>query len=107
MPTTVGPATVDIIQGGGLLAGWALEETTGAATARVIIGDGNNTGVSPQPIAPVRLAANESNREYPPRGVIFQRSLSMQVTAGSVQGVLWVVIVDPDELFALTDLELY
>lgn len=106
MPTT-GVGTVDLVLGGGLLAGWALEETTGAAQARVVIGDGNNAGVSPQPIAPVRLSANESNREYPPMGVIFQRSITMQVTLGSVQGVVWVVIIDPDQLFARTDLETY
>ena len=106
MPTT-GVGAVDIITGGGILAGWALEETTGAAVARAVIGDGNVGGVITQPIAPVRLAANESNREYPPHGVVYRRSLSVQVTAGSVAGVLWVIIMTQHELGYLLDLTRY
>jgi hypothetical protein len=103
VPTT-GVATVDVIQGSGVLLGWALEETTGAATARVVIGDGNAAGVSPVVIAPVRLAANESNREYPPGGIVFRRSVTLQVTAGSVAGAVWLILCSRREIDALMQL---
>jgi hypothetical protein len=104
MPATAAGSSVDIIQGGGVLLGWALEETTGAATARVVVGDGNVAGVPAQIIAPVRLAANESNREYPPGGIVFRRSVTLQVTAGSVAGAVWLILCTPVELDALTRL---
>lgn len=98
------PATTtfaDVVTGGGVLIGWAVEETTGAAGARVVIGDGTNGGVITNAIAPVRLVGGESNREYPPGGILFYRSASVQVTSGTVAGSLWVVLLTPDTLNAL------
>lgn len=94
--TTAGIALV--VGGGGLLAGWALEETTGAARARCVIGEGNVAGTVQNPIAPVILSADQSTRDYPTFGILFQRHLVVQVTAGTVAGALWVVTLTPTQL---------
>lgn len=85
-PATTG--TVIVVQGRGTLKGWAVKETTGAATATLNVWDGT-TNVSLL-LAPVNLSANESSREwFGELGISFTRGLLVEVTAGSVSGALW------------------
>lgn len=91
------PATttgIILIQGRGVLTGWAVKETTGAAPAVLNVWDGtDNRGLL---LAPVNLASNESNREwFSDWGVAFSRGLFVEVTSGSVSGALWII---PQEL---------
>lgn len=91
------PATttgIIVISGRGVLTGWAVKETGGAAPAVANVWDGtDNRGLL---IAPINLAANESNREwFSDWGIAFSRGLFVEVTAGSVSGALWVI---PQEL---------
>lgn len=89
--TTVG---IILISGRGVLTGWALKETTGAAAATLNIWDGtDNRGLL---LAPVNLAANESNREwFSDWGIAFSRGIFVEVLTGSVSGAVWVI---PQEL---------
>lgn len=87
-----GPATTGLIliSGRGVLTGWAIKETTGAATAVMTVRDGlTSAGLT---IAPINLAANESNREwFSDWGIAFSSGLFLDVTAGSVSGALWII----------------
>lgn len=94
------PATTTgtiLISGRGVLTGWALKETTGAAVATLNIWDGtDNRGLL---LAPVNLAANESTRDwFSDWGIAFSRGLFVEVLSGSVSGALWVI---PQELVPL------
>ncbi len=100
-PLAVAGATV--VQGAGLLVGYAIEETTGAASARAVIGDGAGAAITVN-ILPVTLVAGESVRDVlPMHGVAFERGLSVVSSAGSVAGSLWVVLLTRRELALVHD----
>lgn len=77
------------------LMGWALKESTGAAAAAFELYDGNDaTG---QSLAPVTLVANESIRDwFGAAGVLCERGVFLNVTAGSVRGTLFVKLAARD-----------
>lgn len=78
-------------QGPVRLMGWALTESTGAAAAACELYDGNDaTG---QSLAPIQLGTNESIRDwFGAHGILAERGLYLNVTAGSVRGTLFVEI---------------
>lgn len=87
-----GPATTGLIliSGRGVLTGWAIKETTGAAVAAMTVRDGlTSAGLT---IAPINLASNESNREwFSDWGIAFSNGLFLDITAGSISGALWII----------------
>lgn len=90
-PTTTGVA---LIGGSFLLVGWAVEETTAAATARIVLRDGNSA--SGQYRVPITLDPHESDRDVVAHlGVMFESGLFVDVTAGTVAGTILVI---PTEL---------
>ena len=80
------------------LMGWALVETTGAAVAAAELYDGNDaTG---QSLLPVTFQANESVRDwFGTQGILCQRGLYLNVTAGSVRGTLFVKLQQRDTVY--------
>ena len=71
------------------LMGWALAETTGTATASVVLWDGR--GVQTEVFAPINLGINESDRDiFMPKGVrCGSGGIFIQVVSGSVKGVVY------------------
>jgi hypothetical protein len=85
--------TSKLMGGPGLLMGWGLLETTGAAAATIEIWDGGDT--TGQLIVPIALSSAQSTRDWnSPDGILFSRGLFLNVLAGSVRGVLWVRLRD-------------
>jgi hypothetical protein len=71
-----------------LLAGWSLVEPTGTVPAACTLYDGGDAGG--QPLAYITLTAGESTRDlFTAPGLYCTRGLFVAVTAGSVQGVMW------------------
>lgn len=99
IPTT-GVGGVIVVQGRGVLKGWAFRETTGAAVATLNLWDGtNNAGLL---LSPLGLAsAGHESIWLGEQGVSYTRGLFIEVTAGSVIGALWVM---PQEFIAVDDL---
>lgn len=103
-PLSFGPLGVgqaQLITGAGVWCGESIEETTGAASARAVLldQDGAGAGVT---LGPFTLGASGSRNDPPNgNGVWFTRGLRLNVTAGSVAGVLYVVLVTPDQLAEL------
>lgn len=92
VPATVAGAT--FATGPVRLMGWALKESTGAAAAAFELYDGTDT--TAQSLAPVTLVANESIRDwFGTHGIICERGLFINVTAGSVRGTLFVELLQP------------
>lgn len=101
-PATVG-ATVQLASGSGVIYGWAVEETTGLAGARLVLGDGAS-GVGVNIGAPITLQASESTRDFlPGGGWLFQQGIVVTVTSGSVDGIVFAVLLPPDQVDALSD----
>lgn len=75
------------------LLGWGLKETTGAAQAACDVYDGSDaTG---QLGVPFTLLSNESVRDWlGPNGILFERGVFVNVTAGSVSGSMWIELLD-------------
>lgn len=76
----------------GLLLGWSYREETGTAGAQVVLRDGtDNTG---QRISDTGIAsALSDSRSIAPPGVLFRDGLYADIRAGSVHGVVWVVLL--------------
>ena len=101
-PTTVATNTVVIATGGGVIFGWQVEETTGLAGARLVIGDGAAAPINVA--APITLQASESTRDFlPSGGWLVQQGIALTVTAGSVAGLVFAVLLPPDQVDALSD----
>lgn len=77
-----------VVSGRGVLKGWSLRETTGAAVAAVNIWDGtNNAGLI---LAAITLPSGGSEPVWLGElGLSFTRGLFVEVVAGSVRGALW------------------
>lgn len=104
-PATTGAVAL-LTNGAGIVVGWAVEETTGLNVARVVIGDGNAAAIT-RAIVPITLQASESSRDFPPNGgIMFQQGLAVQITAGTVAGVLHAVLLSPDEFRELSVIRL-
>ena len=88
VPTTT--TDLVVISGRGVLLGWALRETSGAAPAAVTIRDGlAATGLV---IAPINLAANESTRDwFSDWGIAFSSGIFIDVAAGTISGAIWLI----------------
>lgn len=71
------------------LYGWAVAETTNAATATIRLRDGSDANA--EVIARINLAINESDRDmFTPHGIIISTGhLWLEVVSGSVEGVLY------------------
>lgn len=82
-----------VIGGRVVLYGYAVEETTGTAGARLVLFDGaDQTSVT---FFPIRLNANESRADWlGGKGVTFRVGLLPVVTSGSVAGMLFVALRD-------------
>lgn len=96
-PISVGATTTTAqwFTGPARLMGWALRESTGAATAACDIYDGNDA--TAQVAIPFTFLANESVRDWlGPNGVLITRGAFLNVLAGSVRGALFVELL-PDE----------
>lgn len=76
--------------GPAVLYGWAFEETTTSAVARLNLYDGTaNTG---KLVVPISLSADQSTRDYlPGNGVEIRTGVFLDVTAGSIDGSVWIV----------------
>lgn len=89
--TGVGLAVV--VGGRGLLKGVALEETTGLAGGgvRAYVRDGANAAAPL--MLPYRLGPNETTRDwFDGQGMAFESGLVVDVQAGTVAGVLFVIL---------------
>lgn len=76
--------------GDSLLQGWSFAETTGGATASIIIFDGNDT--TGTPIAFVNLQPSESTRDVMAGlGIQCRTGVWVQVVAGTARGSVWLV----------------
>lgn len=76
------------IQGKVKFFGFAVEETTGLNTARLVIFDGADQ--SSTTFYPIRLAPGESTSDWLAGGLEFRIGLLPVVTAGSVDGMLYI-----------------
>lgn len=95
--TDIGPTPAAAVSGSraintgdiSVLTGYAVAETTGAATAAIRLRDGNNA--NGEVIARINLVANESVRDFwTPAGVrVFTGHLFLEVLSGSVEGVVY------------------
>jgi hypothetical protein len=71
------------------LFGFAVEESTGVAIARLVLFDGTDQTVTT--FYPIRLDPNESTAEWlGPNGVTFRQGILPVVTSGAVAGMLYV-----------------
>jgi hypothetical protein len=77
----------------GRLLGWAVEESTGAAAAKVQLLDGTN--IDGDLLAPISLAAGaDSTQWFGPAGISFGTGLFASLVSGSVIGTVWLGGVD-------------
>lgn len=84
LPVGVTTADLTLLQGVGVLYGWSLRETTGAAVATVEIRDGD------QPLGEIGLVASGVNSAWlGPMGVRIANSVILHVVAGSVTGAVY------------------
>ena len=75
----------------GVLCGWSLHETTGAATALVQLWDGN--GVGGVLLATVELAAGGTdNHTTGPHGLQVRQGVTPVVVSGSAAGSVWLLL---------------
>lgn len=73
-----------------IVFGYAVEESTGAAIARIVLSEGAPSASFPA--IPITLAANESVRDwFGPQGLHFRNGITVTVTAGAVDGSVFVV----------------
>ncbi len=85
-------------EGACLYRGVVAEETTGAANARMIIGDGDAQAVVVS-FGPYTYAANESRADiWPDYGVTCLRGLTVQVTLGNVRASVFYTPITRSEL---------
>ena len=71
------------------IGGWALAETTNAATASLRLHDGNNA--NGEVLVRINLAINESTRDIMPiHGIrVFTGRVFVEILSGSVEGVIY------------------
>lgn len=75
--------------GNGLVMGWSLLETTGAAAAVVELYDGQDAGG--QLVAAISLSPGQSTRDWlGPSGIETDIGLFVRVVSGTVRGAVWV-----------------
>ena len=93
VPVPFGPVAglVQVIGTDCILMGFSVLETTGAAPAEVDIIDGSTaTG---RPLAFVALTAGKSDHDtFSSWGIAIETALSVNVSAGTAKGVLWVIM---------------
>lgn len=90
-------ANLDAFGRGTLLLGCSLIETTGAATAELVIRDGNDANGAP--VAFFSLLAAQSIRDnFGSEGVYCEAGPFLNIVAGSVQGALWYLDITAAEL---------
>ena len=93
IPTNAG-STQQIVTGSGCLLALVVEETTGSATARFELWDGDNTGG--EYMGPWTLSAGQSfDNNYSIYGLRFRIGLFLNVTSGSVGGVAYIGTLVP------------
>lgn len=79
------------------LYGWSFVETTGAAAAAFDLIDGGSAAGAE--ISPFTLTAGQSTRDWLGQpGLLIQSGLSLAVTAGTVRGAVWVLLLTEDEI---------
>jgi hypothetical protein len=71
----------------GVLLGWSVREVTGNTGATVIFRDGGQT--TDDEVASCTLNAGESSREIFPHGIALSKGLYLDVTAGTIAGVVY------------------
>jgi hypothetical protein len=71
----------------GVLLGWSIREVTGNTGATVIFRDGGQS--TDDEVASLTLNAGESSREIFPHGVALSKGLYLDVTAGTIAGVVY------------------
>lgn len=82
-------ASVQVITGRGKLLGLGLRESTGAATAKVDVCDGDH--VAQRLLVPMDFGDGAAGSQpIPPHGIEFEQGLYLHVLSGSVYGTLWV-----------------
>lgn len=82
-----------LIPGDGLIAGFNLHETSGAAPAYVRIHDGSDS--SAPTMLHIKLAPNESTRDwYFPGGLKFRHGVYVEVVTGAIEGVMYTMEVE-------------
>lgn len=89
LPEPYGVPYNSVIGGRVRLMGFAVEETSGANPARLVLFDGADT--TSTTFYPIRLAPGESTADYlGVKGVLFRIGLFPVVTSGTVDGMLYV-----------------
>lgn len=79
------------------LYGWSLVETTGAAIAACDLIDGG--AAAGTEITPITLSAGQSTRDWLGRpGLLVQSGLFLNVTAGTVRGAVWILLLTEAEI---------
>lgn len=93
LPIAAGSASAELVNGLGLLVGWAVRETTGAAGASLVLRDG--VTAAGNLLVPINLDAGESTRDWLPHlGIAVERGVFAAIT-GSVEGSVFVVTTRP------------
>ena len=91
------PATTTTFKaytGFGTILALVMEETTGSAGARFVLYDGADA--NSEDLGPFTLASGQSfDSAYPPHGLPFRSGLFMNVTSGSVSGVIHIGTLVP------------
>lgn len=91
-PATTG--TLQLWTGEGSIMALVAEETTGSAAARFELWDGITTGG--EYLGPWTLSESQSfDSSYPPHGLPFRAGVFLNVTSGSVAGVLYIATLVP------------
>lgn len=77
------------LEGGVLLLGWSIIETSGVSPVTLnIVNGGDNNG---EVIAPISLTAGQSTRDLVPNpGLLIDKALTVVIVAGAARGSLWV-----------------
>ena len=92
VPTTT--TTFTVISGFGTILQLIMYETTGLASAAFTLYDGGDA--NGEKIGPYTLSIGQSfDSAYPPHGIVFRSGLFLNVTSGSVGGVVHIGTLVP------------
>lgn len=73
----------------GKLVGFSFTETTASSTASLRLRDGDVNGRIIVPL--LTLAANESQRDYPPHAIQYNDGLFVELVSGAIEGVVHIL----------------
>lgn len=86
--------TMQVISGFGTVLALVVEESTGSAAVRFELWDGESTGGEYMG-AWTLLSGQSIDNTYPPKGLVFRNGLFLNVTTGSVKGMVQIGTLVP------------